>query len=127
MLAWSKVVLQFVLMPLGWIAIRFGRYLNMLTHDESLIASISRQFMPRLLVALDNDDDSALWSAAVGQIIADAQFLCQTAMTTQSVFATIGRCSHWLSPHQTRIGRGKYVGTQVDKALKKKNKINYNS
>ena len=74
----------------------------MLTHDASLITAIGRQFQSALVHALDTNDDIDLWSAAVGQIIADAEFLCQNPTTTQTVFAKIGRCSHWLRPHQTR-------------------------
>ncbi|MDZ4685053.1 MAG: hypothetical protein SH850_08175 [Planctomycetaceae bacterium] len=74
----------------------------MLTHDASLTAAIWEQFLPRIVPEIDAEDDADLWSAAIGHIMADAQFLCENAATTQAVFTEIGRCSHWVRPHQAR-------------------------
>ncbi len=74
----------------------------MLTHDATLTAVIWQHFEPALFPALDAEDDIDLWAAAIGQIIADGQFLCTNAKSNPSVFTEIGRCSHWLRPHQMR-------------------------
>jgi len=74
----------------------------MLAHNPTSIADIWAQFQPRILPALGAEDDANLWAAAIGQIIADAEYLCAHAETSSAVLAEIGRCSHWLRPHQSR-------------------------
>lgn len=44
---------------------------------------------------LDEEDDPALWQAAVDHILAEVEEKPGTTIE-------IGRCSHWLRPHQTR-------------------------
>jgi hypothetical protein len=74
----------------------------MLKYDSSLTNAIWAQFQPQVVSALAADDDINLWSTAIGHIIADAEFLSVNAKTSRTVFTEIGRCSHWLRPHQTR-------------------------
>jgi hypothetical protein len=74
----------------------------MLKHSDNLTVAIWAQFQPRIVPALESEDDIDLWAVAVGHIIADAEFLCGNAATTETVFTEIGRCSHWLRPNQTR-------------------------
>ncbi len=47
------------------------------------------------------DDDIRLWEAVVDEVYADATFLSRGA-GSRIVVSTIGRCSKWLRPHQTR-------------------------
>jgi hypothetical protein len=58
-------------------------------------------FAPRLCEHLAPDDDLALWEAAVDHILGDAEFLLRVPVR-QGVLAEVGRCSHWLRPHQSR-------------------------
>lgn len=44
-------------------------------------------------------DDVRLWHAAIDELFRDAEFLCQHATTKSPIFANVGLCSHWLSPH----------------------------
>lgn len=74
----------------------------MLTHHASLLMATVEQFEPRIIGSLGQSDDINLWLVADGQIIADAEFLCRVASSTQTVYAEIGCCSNWLRPHQTR-------------------------
>jgi hypothetical protein len=48
------------------------------------------------------DDDPCLWEAAIDEILTDAEFLCRGGNIARVVLAELGRCSHWLRPHQTR-------------------------
>lgn len=43
-----------------------------------------------------------LWRAVVSTVFADVDVLCQHNPGDKFVTARIGRCSHWLRPHQTR-------------------------
>ncbi|MBW3539282.1 MAG: hypothetical protein KY476_03355 [Planctomycetes bacterium] len=73
----------------------------MLQHEPSTIADIWEQFSG-LTSLLDADDDVDLWKAAVGHIIGDAQYLtARIADKKVVVLVRIGRCSHWLRPHQS--------------------------
>ena len=60
------------------------------------------QFEPDISRYLSEEDDPALWEAAVNLIFHEASFLSRCASNTSTVSATIGCCSHWLRPHQTR-------------------------
>jgi len=51
--------------------------------------------MQVLLGHLDDEDDPALWQAAVDHILAEFEEKPNSVIE-------IGRCSHWLRPHQTR-------------------------
>ena len=51
---------------------------------------------------LDGDDDRALWEAALCSIHADAESLLSDVAPTARIVTEVGRCSHWLRPHQTR-------------------------
>ena len=48
---------------------------------------------------LTADDDPALWEAAVRIILADASHLCRCSRDKHAIFAKVGICSHWMSPH----------------------------
>ena len=48
---------------------------------------------------LTKTDDVRLWQAAIDELFRDAEFLCQHAGSKSPVFAKVGSCSHWLSPH----------------------------
>jgi hypothetical protein len=56
-------------------------------------------FLGPLQSHLTGDDDPHLWQTAIQTILADAQVLCQRCRDKSDIFAQIGRCSHWLSPH----------------------------
>jgi hypothetical protein len=60
------------------------------------------QFGPRLGERLDRTDDPELWECAVNAVLADATALCAAAPAPGRITAEVGRCSHWLRPHQTR-------------------------
>ncbi len=44
---------------------------------------------------LDQDDDAELWQATLSHILAEIE-------KKPGVFVQVGRCSHWLRPHQSR-------------------------
>lgn len=69
-------------------------------HPETVDARIWPQFRDGIMAHLEADDDPALWQVAVSCIIGDAQFICPAC--GKQIVAQIGRCSHWLRPHQTR-------------------------
>lgn len=73
----------------------------MITVDDVRCREVWERFADRVVPSLDEDDDVGLWIRAVGQIVGDAEFLCERA-SRQVAFITIGRCSHWLRPHQLR-------------------------
>ena len=60
------------------------------------------QFEPGISRHFSDDDDPTLWESAVNLIFHEASFLARCASDTTTVSATIGCCSHWLRPHQTR-------------------------
>jgi hypothetical protein len=75
---------------------------TMLRHDSETIAHIWSQFHG-IARFLDEEDDEMLWQEAIGQIIADArQFASDDSDKKAVVIAHVGRCSHWLRPHQSR-------------------------
>ncbi|HEY1188362.1 MAG TPA: hypothetical protein VGE74_11940 [Gemmata sp.] len=51
---------------------------------------------------LGGDDNPSLWAAVVNTVYADAQALCRSVARRGRVLTRLGRCSHWLRPHQTR-------------------------
>ncbi|MCH8044873.1 MAG: hypothetical protein IID44_14265 [Planctomycetes bacterium] len=55
-----------------------------------------------VVALLDDGDDTTLWEAALNLILSEASFLARHAITQPAIVATIGRCSHWLRPHQAR-------------------------
>lgn len=60
-------------------------------------------FEPILAPLLDpDDDDPGLWSAVVNTVYGDALALCRGVDSGDRVVTQIGRCSHWLRPHQSR-------------------------
>ena len=74
----------------------------MLQHDTEIIDYVWMQF-DCIQDLLNSEDDVELWREALGQIIADAQFLASNICDKKTaVFAHVGRCSHWLRPHQSR-------------------------
>jgi hypothetical protein len=56
-------------------------------------------FAERIVERLDDGDDQRLWQAAVEEVYVEAAFLCCQARRSREVFTELGRCSHWLSPH----------------------------
>lgn len=56
-------------------------------------------FATAIRAMLGADDDVSLWEAAVEELFRDAEFLCSCARSNAPIFARIGACSHWLSPH----------------------------
>lgn len=48
---------------------------------------------------LTDDDDVRLWRAAIDELFSDAEFLCNHARSKSPIYAQVGSCSHWLSPH----------------------------
>ncbi len=59
-------------------------------------------FEPTIAPLLWDDDDPTLWAAAVNAVYPDAQALCRYVTSRGRVLTRLGRCSHWLRPHQTR-------------------------
>lgn len=57
------------------------------------------QFAAGIVDHLTADDDPDLWTIAVEEVLADATFLCRHRVRNRPVFACVGSCSHWLSPH----------------------------
>ncbi len=60
--------------------------------------SAARAIKPRL----DADDDPRAWDAIGNHVLADAERLLVAAPRSLDVILHVGRCSHWLRPHQTR-------------------------
>jgi len=56
-------------------------------------------FATGILECLTVDDDPNLWEVAVREILANAEYLCQSYRGPDRIFSRIGSCSHWLSPH----------------------------
>ena len=78
----------------------------MLQHSSSTVQRIWKQFAG-LEPRLDECDDVELWRTVVGQTLGDAGFLlCSRGRLKSNVLAEIGRCSHWLRPHQYRWNDG---------------------
>ncbi len=48
---------------------------------------------------LTGNDDPALWQQVIETVFADAEYLCDRQQAKQDIFAHIGCCSHWMSPH----------------------------
>jgi hypothetical protein len=59
-------------------------------------------FEPVLAPLLGSEDDPSLWAVVVNAVYTDAQALCRSASGRGRVVTRLGRCSHWLRPHQTR-------------------------
>jgi hypothetical protein len=57
---------------------------------------------PALVPLLAADDDPDLWRAVLDAVLRDARVVCRLAPPGWTVVAGVGRCSHWLRPHQTR-------------------------
>lgn len=57
------------------------------------------QFSPGIADHLRDADDAGLWSTAVGEVMTDATFLCRHRTVRTPIYARVGCCSHWLSPH----------------------------
>ena len=57
---------------------------------------------PLIAEHLTGDDDLELWDVATGALLAEAE--ASAASTPQDVYAQIGCCHHWISPHQIRWG-----------------------
>lgn len=57
---------------------------------------------PHLAPLLGDEDDPMLWAAVVNDVYADAEYLFQYNPKERWIDTVIGRCSHWLRPHQTR-------------------------
>ncbi len=58
-------------------------------------------FEPAARPWLGAEDDPALWSVVVNTVFHDAELLCGSVGPGR-VLTQLGRCSHWLRPHQTR-------------------------
>lgn len=48
---------------------------------------------------LTGNDDPILWQQVIETVFAEAEYLCERQQTKQDIFAQIGCCSHWMSPH----------------------------
>ena len=48
------------------------------------------------------EDCMELWEKSISEIFHDLSFLCTPASKTCYINVRVGRCSHWLRPHQTR-------------------------
>jgi len=48
---------------------------------------------------LTDDDDPRLWQVAIETMLGDATFLCHRYVGKEHLFVEVGRCFHWLSPH----------------------------
>lgn len=59
-------------------------------------------FEPVIAPLLGEDDDPRLWAAVVNAVYPDAKALCRAVTGRGHVLTRLGRCSHWLRPHQTR-------------------------
>ncbi len=59
-------------------------------------------FAPVVTPLLGDEDDPALWSAVIDAVYPDARALCRLVPAGWAVATQLGRCSHWLRPHQTR-------------------------
>jgi hypothetical protein len=59
-------------------------------------------FAPAVTPLLGDEDDPALWSAVIDAVYPDARALCRVVPAGWAVATQLGRCSHWLRPHQTR-------------------------
>jgi uncharacterized protein (TIGR02996 family) len=55
-----------------------------------------------ILRHLTGDDEPNLWAAVLDVVFKDAGALCRGGMAGRPAVALVGRCSHWLRPHQTR-------------------------
>lgn len=51
---------------------------------------------------LTSDDDASAWPIIIDRVCSDAEYLCRHNPDSKFVAMTIGCCSHWLRPHQTR-------------------------
>ncbi len=71
-----------------------------------MTADLWPMFEPVIAPLLGEEDDPALWSAVVNAIYIDAQALCRAVTSRVRVRTRLGRCSHWLRPHQTRWTEG---------------------
>ena len=56
-------------------------------------------FANRLEEHLTDHDDPLLWQVAIQTVLTEAAFLCRHRRGKQEIFAEIGCCSHWMSPH----------------------------
>lgn len=63
-------------------------------------------FEPVIAPLLGGEDDPAFWVAAVNAVYTDANALCRSVTAPRRVITRLGRCSHWLRPHQTRMTEG---------------------
>lgn len=66
--------------------------------DKSM-PCLSDVFVGAIHKQLTNNDDETLWQAALDEVFADVQYLCEHSRTKAPIFTRIGSCSHWLSPH----------------------------
>jgi hypothetical protein len=53
---------------------------------------------PRIADHLTDDDDPGLWELATSTLLAEAEAWAMDAR--QDVYAQVGCCSHWISPHR---------------------------
>ena len=51
---------------------------------------------------LGPDDDSAFWNQAIHVLVSDIESEISERPPDRDIYLTIGACSHWLRPHQTR-------------------------
>jgi hypothetical protein len=78
----------------GCFTVRMDRSREMETTD-----SIWGLFAGPIESHLKDDDDPRLWHTVIRTIIPEAQFLCHRYRGKGGIFAQIGCCSHWMSPH----------------------------
>jgi hypothetical protein len=58
---------------------------------------------PVLRKGFDPSDDPSLWEAAWKEIVAPLEHEAERLDRRMELYVQIGRCSHWLRPHQTRL------------------------
>jgi hypothetical protein len=74
----------------------FGREASPMADD------VWTTFEPSIAPLLGEEDDPDLWAAVVNALYPDAQTLCRSATGIGRIVTQLGRCSHWLRPHQSR-------------------------
>jgi len=66
------------------------------------MTSIWATLETELLARLGQEDDPELWQAVLSCVYPDADALAAEVGGHYQVVTEVGRCSHWLRPHQTR-------------------------
>jgi hypothetical protein len=65
---------------------------------EGFHEGVSAMLDPSISENLTSEDDPRLWDLAVSTILTDAEESCRGV--EQDIFAQVGCCRHWISPHR---------------------------